>query len=411
MPRTRYSLADMAIRLSRTSNYMSKTPFIISTCDIDNSDSFLALAKYAHSGIDTMLVVNYPAYLNNESVECVENSYGLGYSYGMDAFCRNYPDTSRNTKKSYTDIIATLVKRIWIEEAATGTLYVMIGGINTTNSYSSSYVRNEMKLYSSMFPVECNLYPYTPSTIFQLDENTKRFVQTNANPICPYHNIYIDFNGSMAWLRTVSYDILDVISQQTIFSVVSGGVLVDETPKTMPAIPSIINRFSCATRNQACDAQAAKLFYDTFRNSYMYVITDNIVEPEDSFQHMFFRHSFHSPTLRSICNICFGIGSIRVHGLCSAIVLVNLINTHPVSYVPHRLFYESKYGINLVALSDDTYQSALRKYKISLSYKADASSDYHLAQTVKTELKHLDQIDPSVFSSILVCTPMSINIK
>jgi hypothetical protein len=62
---------------------------IISTGDISDVDGFIALAEYAKSGADVVFIMNYPAYLNDNSETIKVNGNGLGYSYnGKEAIYR-----------------------------------------------------------------------------------------------------------------------------------------------------------------------------------------------------------------------------------------------------------------------------------------------------------------------------------
>jgi hypothetical protein len=194
------------------------------------------------------------------------------------SFLGRYNGQSENDrmKSALTDMAFTMAKNVW-EEASTqgGELYFFIGGINSVNPFSQAAIKNEILVYNDLINPESRL------------ESTQGLVyKTNSEKVvfdwAAYSDIYMDFNGSLAfwdesWDRTLSESaVVKVI--RGVF--IMGGVYADEEPVTMPSMPNVSNRFSSATMNQLYHPECAAAFFAFLAKWKIpaFVITNNVVK-------------------------------------------------------------------------------------------------------------------------------------
>ena len=270
---------------------------IISTGDITDVDGFCALAEYAKSGADVLFVMNYPGYLGCRPDEtCNECAEGLGFTYGVNEFLTmTQPpegDTkyvayqqiltgySKNVKSILTDLAFAMSKSAWgSKQDGKGSLYFCIGGINKINPFHASQAKNEILVYID-----------TAITMKNLSELQEKDVVSVSNEmpfnlhelLKKYTDIYIDFNGSMAffdeeWNQLIS-DSARSGKVKGVF--VAGGVYASEEPKTMASINGVLNRFSCCTMNQLYHPLRTSNFLTLMNelNINMYFVANNEVD-------------------------------------------------------------------------------------------------------------------------------------
>ncbi len=146
-----------------------------------------------------------------------------------------------------TDLAFTITKRVWadlpLSANGRGNCYFCIGGINVINPFSATAVKNEIAVYSpEISEKDLPRISTEMGTIFDMDakERTLDF------KLDDYAEIYLDFNGSMAFLNEDWAEKLrDAAAAGKLKGVfVMGGVRSDAKPMTMPSIPKVLNRFS-----------------------------------------------------------------------------------------------------------------------------------------------------------------------
>ncbi len=277
---------------------------IISTGDISDIDGFFALAEYAKTGADVLFVMNYPAYIGVDEKDVdigyANHNPGLGYRYRakqvFDNVLRPLPDhyveflraydsvddENQRMKCAMTDIAFKMANNIWDEVPGRGTLLFGIGGINAINPFSESAIKNEVLVYSEIIR----------NTDTQLIRPEQGTVYASNGDVCTiswsdYSNIYMDFNGSLAFWNGYLAQRLseeDVVGKiRGVF--IMGGVYADREPVTMPAIPNVLNRFSSATMNQLYHPQNASDFFAFLAQFKIktWTISNNVVKSLDSF--------------------------------------------------------------------------------------------------------------------------------
>jgi hypothetical protein len=318
---------------------------IISTGDISDVDGFIALAEYAKSGADVVFIMNYPAYLNNDSETIEVNDNGLGYSYnGKEAIYKtngynniiteasnkvkalqltenmsddesdeliyikkkakelsskvenlNYKKiqysliqnstkykqiikkfnldnkniNNDNLKKAFKHLAFYMINEVWNEVKVNkkGKIFFCDGGINEINPFHSTAIKNELLVYADSIKDTEKLF----------NDDIPDF---NINNIKNYDNIYIDFNGSMAFLNSKWLKVLDSVKDNIKAVAIMGGVRDYEEPTTMSAIKDTINRFGYATMNQLYHPENTKKFFNFLKqnsNIKRYIVTNNLV--------------------------------------------------------------------------------------------------------------------------------------
>jgi hypothetical protein len=283
---------------------------IVSTGDISDVDGFLAIARYAQTDADVLFVMNYPAYTQWDTKPLRERGFGQGYEFGVEEFLN--AETSNGLKNifsknrvakiksnSNTDIRHRLLREMtrvgahvcadaW--ENATNRkskqLFFAIGGINDVCPFNLNVVKDELKIYENY---EGIIMPGSLDTwtdwdggtcsVFRLNNDT--FQECDEKTWATYDEVYMDFNGSMAFFQNAwKQKIQQWVQGKKIKSMfMMGGVLTTEPPKTLPAIPGVLNRLSCATMNQAyapAKTQDVLCFFATNKIP-IYTVTNNVV--------------------------------------------------------------------------------------------------------------------------------------
>ena len=289
---------------------------VISTGDVSDVDGFVALAEYAKTGCDVLFIMNYPAYVGVAESE-VDKSYaevnpGLGYKYSAKEvleseklpnpipesytrFLAGYSGQSDNyrMKCALTDLAFTMAKNVWEEASAQGgKLYFFIGGVNSVNPFSQAAIKNEILVYIDLI----NPYPVkalSPEQGLVYDASYQQVVFDWSE----YSDIYMDFNGSLAfwnewWDRSLSETTV-VNKFRGVF--IMGGVYADEEPVTMPSMPNVLNRFSSATMNQLYHPECTAAFFAFLAKWKIpsFVITNNVVKDLTTFDAETKENTYH----------------------------------------------------------------------------------------------------------------------
>jgi len=263
---------------------------IVSSGDISDVDGFFAIAEYAKTGADLLFVMNYPAYLGDGRVAGV-CEYGLGYVYSAEkVFNRDRSVKNQHyqnlvgrysggniLKRAMTDLAFRIVVRVWEDMGAVGKVYFYIGGVNDVNPFSLDRVKNDVLVFSvaaaddmvRLDPTEGNVYNHH-GVLLKPD-------------IGLYDEIFVDFNGSMAFFKTQSWletDLRVATEHGKIKGAfIMGGVLAEESPRTSPAIEGVLNRFSSATMNQLYSPLGTARFFQFLSDHGIdaFVVTNNAV--------------------------------------------------------------------------------------------------------------------------------------
>ena len=284
---------------------LMKKKLIITTGDVSDVDGFFALAEYAKTGSDVLFVMNYPAYIgigeadasDQRSRDYANNNPGLGYRYSATEVLKSAQAVSLRPreydeflqtdseplqggdnelmKRALTDLAFCMAVQVWKETGSEGRLFFRIGGINSVNPFSETAIKNEVLVYASLVG---RARPWLAvQQGFTYDAEGTRVSLS----VQDYLDIYMDFNGSMAFWGEEGEALLgEIRTAESIRGVfIMGGVYADREAVTTPPIPGVLNRFSSATMNQLYHPECSAAFFrfvDQFRIP-AYVVTNNSV--------------------------------------------------------------------------------------------------------------------------------------
>jgi len=420
----------------------AKKQLIISTGDISDVDGFYALAEYAKSGAAVLFIMNYPAYLSVEKDKVPpENGFGKGFVYSTKTFLdatdqkirelesksmsdvdrarldrqissyrnilsqyqtgsvpsrsgsnplkRGSSSSSIDPKFVFKDILSDvgfhMANKVWteIQEARKGELYYCIGGINSVNPFHSDSIKNEVFTYAGYLDSLTKINGVTEGDCFRSDgSRVNRGVEAILEQ---YDEIYMDFNGSMAfyddqWQRMLAF----LTANGKMKGVyVMGGVYVDEPAKTMPAITNQLNRFCCATMNQLYHPQRTASFLQdmSMQDVSLYFIANNdVVElsrdegAEDSWLKFAVANGVNTPSLENYARCYYQNNRAKPFDFYTAVALREAMKGTAIRRIPKSFVFEEEYGSALIGPGVSNVNSARDKY-ISFSKKRSLSGE------------------------------------
>ena len=376
---------------------------IIDSGDISDVDGLFALAQYAKTGNDVLFVMNYPAYLNLPiDQEYKELEFGLGYEYGLKRVLEetrkkiNSDDKAKwlvddynatftkygiietnpnisNVKILITSLAFKMAMDVWnqTESPNKGTLFFCIGGINDVNPFYPSALKNEMLVYSkTIFDNEILIDPANCAEGSVLSSNGESTQSSIKTFLTKYHNIFIDFNGSMAFLNFTWNHALNEIGHLKLIkgAFVQGGVYTSQSPKTIPATKNVLNRLSCATMNQLYSPMKSALFFHLMQKHEVpiYIVANNETEPFENHEQFLKANGIHSPSLTQYCQYYY---DTNPYGSAKKPFdfQVALVVTQTVKHKIHMsfpstnatLFVSPSHGATLISDKNITFQKAL----------------------------------------------------
>ena len=401
---------------------------VISTGDISDVDGFMALAKYAQLGCDVMFIMNYPAYLNVGTFENKLMQVGSGYRYGTDTLlnetikkrdCSMYASylnilrrygiadidgvfgsENARVKQILTDLAFEMATKVWRQASARGALYFCVGGINDVNPFSASAVKNEMLVYSECVQQMVQLGTSKQHCVFYGDG--RKFVCGPRDILGSYASIYVDFNGSMAFLDDYWCDVIKRVSTKIKAAVVMGGVYCHTKPTTSPSIPNVLNRISCATMNQLYSPAKTAAFFELMKGNKIpvYVVANNAVcvtldtfsdpgtrgtKTDDGWNKFLNANGIYSEKLRDYCKSYYTDSPYNAprkpFDFYTALVMSALLKPTDVKGVgfqpnPLSLCYDDKLGVTLVGYGPTlSWENIVTKYVHQLDTQITQSDD------------------------------------
>ena len=383
---------------------------IISSGDVSDVDGLYALAKYAATKADVIFVMNYPAYIKHTH-EDMSVRNGLGYVYetirlfetalskysatsmfpsyetflskygiATDGTCSSGVALSHAMYQMLTDIAFEMATRVWKDTKAEGQLYFCVGGINDINPFHYSAIKNEILVYArSMGDIK---------TLNSVDEG-KIYYQTGTSYDQPlltllqeHNQVFIDFNGSMAFLNDAWINAIESISRARKLkaAVVMGGVYADKAPLTMPAIKDTLNRFSCSTMNQLYSPAKTNSFFQLMQSFEVpvYIIANNAVESIETFdpsnskiktdagwKTFLASNNLNIPSLQDYCQAYYNSPfnpPRKPFDYYTGETMFALVKHKPPTCIPKELFFDVRYGVALLGPDQSTSESTLKNY-------------------------------------------------
>ena len=376
---------------------------IISTGDISDVDGFYALMEYAKTDADVLFIMNYPGYVEGSH----ESGYGLGFNFNNQDIKKrdrdkiqkeisdptfdpnlNVPPRTHydkimdkyTLKQAMTNMAFYIVNKIWKEANGKGTLYFMIGGVNKSITFGLNAHKNEVRVYSDVtypfFQNVQNIIPDIEGKVYIDINNSKKHI-SNFN-LNNYNSIYIDFNGSMSFLKSkIKTELQTAIDNGKVKGVfVMGGVYAFEPPKTMPSIPGVLNRLSSATMNQLYHPEYTGNFFEMVNGKVpIYVVTNNEVGfidqtfSQSNFKNFMKHNNIHGNLIVELADLFYTEikSPYKPFDYYVAKALVENMNGHlKCEGNTGNLFYNNKYGITLYSKNSQDAKSVLTEYSKSI---------------------------------------------
>ena len=114
-------------------------------------------------------------------------------------FLERYKDLASNDKmkSAMTDIAFAITQKVWVDLPAEsrGELFFCIGGVNAINPFSAAKVKNEVVVYIDA--LDNNIERICPEEEAIYAKDGSRLI--NGLDLSSYDEIFMDFNGSMAF--------------------------------------------------------------------------------------------------------------------------------------------------------------------------------------------------------------------
>jgi hypothetical protein len=395
---------------------------IISTGDISDIDGFYALCKYASTGADVIFIMNYPAYIDEKmTLPDFEEKYpGLGFKYtteDLSQFEKDKPepsesfakfmskyttgDANKKMKHALTDIASYMANQVWREAKAKGKLFFCIGGVNAINPFAVGSIKNEILVYASAIPESCHRFT-------SINERSMYCVKGGQLDWPSYTDIYLDFNGSMAfWDSDWDKDLLKW-KDKIRGAFVMGGIFSDAPSMTMPAIPKSLNRFSCATMNQLYHPSKTALFFNFLSRTKIpvFIIANNTVadlvtysdaekknKSDEGITNFLESNGLDNPFLRKTALLFYHSTYApprKPFDYYTALALTEFMDHTYSLYgaTKMNLFFDSKYGITFVS-QNDTWRRTLDSYESRLDTTPDEADTPFIKNKKISLLKEL----------------------
>jgi hypothetical protein len=385
---------------------------IISTGDVSDVDGFFALAEYAKTGASVLFIMNYPHYLRRSIEENKENEFGLGYTYDEETFLQIsealFKDEAKKSlyntiKKTFeifdmhtalTVMAMQMAKTIWSESGGEETkLFFCVGGINSINPFHANGLKNELFVYAD------EILPAMQKT----SRVTKRLKKDEIKGLfARFSDIYMDFNGSMAFYDPFWNEILTDAAQKNKLKavVMMGGVCSNTAPLTMPAIPGVLNRLSCATMNQLYHPRRTGNFFTMLKENHVLTIAvsnndvgnfdtfanaEKTIKTDDGWITFLSQNNLRSEFLSKITSAYYHSQynpPRRPFDYYTAQVMKHMINGNNITYSDKCMHFNSKYGATIISTRGYSSSQAVEEYTSKIN-TTEAADDIPFIKTKK----------------------------
>jgi len=374
-----------------------KKKLIISSGDISDADGFYAISQYAKdTDADVLFIMNYPAYMNTDKDYGIQAN-GLGYRYDTETYLKehklidssgfkdnqqklsyqkyldnfdiyNPPQASKSQvmKRLLDSTAISILINVWGEQtnAQKGRIFFCCGGINEINGFSTAFLKNEAFVYATLHDSRPDmsdkmLYTFNNTSVCECGSDGS--IQLS-NFLKDREEIYIDFNGSMAWLNENWCRLFLKYQNKIKCAVVMGGVLADKPPETMPSINGLLNRLSCATMNQLYAPSKTSLFWYLMNalKRPIYIVSNNAVPTladMNKVNTFLANAGIGTPTVITAASLFYNskyTPAKKPFDYLAAKVLTDILNGIPVQTEDVNLHFDNTYGIALLHNSDNS---------------------------------------------------------
>ena len=127
-------------------------------------------------------------------------------------FLQRYESRAPNDKMkaAMTDIAFEMTRKVWLDLPAEsrGKCFFCIGGVNAINPFSAMAVKNEIAVYADIMPDDAARISVDEGSFYDM-HGQKLVSPLN---LSEYDEIYMDFNGSMAFFGDVWKQRLEAVA-------------------------------------------------------------------------------------------------------------------------------------------------------------------------------------------------------
>ena len=410
---------------------------IISSGDISDVDGFYAIAHYAKTtDADVLFMMNYPAYMKyfSSGDNRGELELGLGYEYDTMPYLDHTTHTllackpSEETVEKFLEysklakyyspdrygmlnlLAFTMLKKVWeeVENPNKGSLYLGIGAINHINPFNFDILKNEAFVYASMvsdsdMQLSKALGNMALKDCISVNDNPKVTTGGCFELLGDRNEIYIDFNGSMAFLDEIWCARICEVRKQTriMGAFVAGGVLAEVQPQTKPSIPGVLNRLSCSTMNQLYAPSKSATFFCLMASCGIpvYTVANNRVEAfRDGWEKFLIANNIYSKSLAKMAELYYT--SVykppqKPFDFYTALALTQAMSQgEELGGIEKKLFFDYKYGVTLLSFEED-WLSTVAQYESSIPSESKPiyAKELALLKTMPMKTKSIEVID------------------
>jgi hypothetical protein len=304
-----------------------------------------------------------------------------------------------------------MAKQVWdaSRNSNKGILHFCIGGINEVNPFSHRSLKNEVFVYASVVKDHAG-----SEKVFKLRQHESLTSDTKVINNCfdllnGRTSIYIDFNGSMAFLDSLWEEKLCDFKKCIKGVFVLGGVMADSPPLTMPPIKGVLNRFSCATMNQLYAPSRTASFFSLMGTCGVpiYVVPNNAVSdlcsgdvkretrPWNGFLK---ENSLDISVLNDMADLFYTSRynpPVKAFDFYTALALTRFMrNSSSLPFSLSKLYFDDVYGVSLIS-SNASWDAVVSAYSLSMTQsekyaKNSASFDEEAALLSTLDPKSVD---------------------
>jgi hypothetical protein len=170
-----------------------------------------------------------------------------------------------------------------------------------------------------------------------------------------------------------------------------GGVEDNKPVMTMPSIPNVLNRFSCATMNQLYHPKYTSKFFDFInvnKINNIYTISNNSVIDLKTFENIkqfMIQYNLMTEFNHKLANIYYNSKynpPKKIFDYYTAIAISKFINHQTINYIDQNLYYNDVYGITIIS-NEILWENVLSNYISNINIIID-DSDNDFIKTKKT---------------------------
>jgi len=388
---------------------MNVKDVIITTGDITDADGFIAFAEYVkNSDADIIYILNYPAFLHYNSYKNVDNDKDdiyLGFTYGLGEYLEalkinidnkkdvelnelyiKFLDEIKSIRKN-NNIIITKFKNLYFQftkyilfkiyneiqiqkSKSERKIYILEDYIHKINPFSKNIIKCEFFVYKNLFKEMIIEREKKREELYTIEEDILNSGREEEEKIIhkstlssiilerKYSNIYIDGNGSFAFIDETIINFLKLYKAKIRGCFIQGGVLANIEPQTTSYIKNNIHRCGLSTMNQIYHIDGFMMFMDFCAENninILFVPNNCIYESSTLLNDLNDEYLRSSNTLDTVCKLYYENGRKKPFDLITAKFITNAIKNGTQYFndnsLKSKFIFSKPYGISLLCSS------------------------------------------------------------